>query len=201
MASMTRDNKSNPLSLLNRPAHELAVSVQVVQRAFLNKWGLSTVDPKFTLKELVSYTPSSFVTIHRMCRGDSIQSLAVRYSTTTVEIKMYNNLLSEHALPAHARVYVPLLDPQALCGKHLKRVVTDGMRRVLPVRLPTSSCALTARDHLLHPEALYGICSTENSQDLCPYLGGSFAACAAMGQHVQACDSALLTGEVVVGGV
>ena len=151
VASVTSDNNATQLSLLNRLLHKLAVPVQVVQRAFLNKWSLSTLDPNFTLKELVSYTPSSFVTIHRMCRGDSMQSLAVRYSTTAVEIKMYNNLLSEHALPAHARVYVPLPDPQALRGKHLKRIVTDGMRRVLPVRLPSPSCALAAHDLLPRP--------------------------------------------------
>ena len=160
--------------------------MQVVQRAFLNEWGLHTLDPTFTLKELVSYTSSSFVAIHRMCRGDSMQSLAVRYSTTAVDIRMYNNLLSEHALPAHSRVYVPLRDPQALFGKHLKRIVTDGMRRVLPVWLPTSSCALTCK----LPVAPLRQHRAENAQQRAPccsplrLLAGGSVTYAAGDQHL-----------------
>lgn len=107
-----------------------------MERAFLKKWRFGTLDSAFTLKELVSYTATSFVTVHQMRRGDTMQSLAVKYCTTALDIRMYNNLLSEGALPAHARVYVPVPDLDKHEGKHLKRVVTDGLRRVLPVRGP-----------------------------------------------------------------
>lgn len=75
-----------------------------------------------------------------MRRGDTIQSLAVKYNVSVVDIRMYNNLLSERALPAHTSIYVPLRDSAALSGKHLKRVVTGGMRRVLAVCVQISAC-------------------------------------------------------------
>jgi hypothetical protein len=106
--------------------------MQVAQRAFCRKWGLASVDPAFSLQELV--TLNNFVTIHRMCRGDTMQSLAVKYNISFVDIRTFNNLLSERALNAHSTVFVPVRDATLLLGKHLKRIVTGGMKRVLAVR-------------------------------------------------------------------
>lgn len=68
-----------------------------------------------------------------------MESLAVRYGSSD-QIRVLNNLLSERALTAHTSVYVPLpeTDADSLAGKHLRRVVTGALSRVLPVRFPPS---------------------------------------------------------------
>lgn len=91
----------------------------------------------FSKEELLSLRPSEFVTVHNLSRGETMQSLAVRYGASDVDIRVLNNLLSERALAAHSSVYVPLLehDAAALDGMHLRRDVTGALHRVLPVRL------------------------------------------------------------------
>eukprot|EP00892_Ulva_mutabilis_P009212 jgi/Ulvmu1/6663/UM003_0301.1 len=108
---------------------------QVVEKAFLRTWGLDSVDPMFSQEELLSLRPSSFVTVHHLRRGETMQALAIRYGATDIDIRVLNNLLSERALTAHSSVYVPLLehDAAALDGKHLRRDVTGALGRVLPV--------------------------------------------------------------------
>lgn len=107
----------------------------MTEKAFLRTWGLASVDPTFSQEELLSLRPSSFVAVHHMSRGETMQSLAVRYGVSDVDIRVLNNLLSERALTAHSSVYVPLLehDATALDGKHLRRDVTGALGRVLPV--------------------------------------------------------------------
>lgn len=107
---------------------------QVTEKAFLRTWGLATVDPWFSTEELLSLRPKTFVTVHRLKRGETMESLAVRYGSSD-QIRVLNNLLSERALTAHTSVYVPLpeTDADSLAGKHLRRVVTGALSRVLPV--------------------------------------------------------------------
>lgn len=109
--------------------------MQVIEKAFLRTWGFESVDPTFSNQELLMLLPSAFVTIHQLSRGETMQSLAIRYDATEVQIRVLNNLLSERALTAHSTVYVPLAksDPDSLAGKHLRRVVTGALSRVLPV--------------------------------------------------------------------
>ncbi|XP_047336858.1 F-box protein At1g55000 [Impatiens glandulifera] len=55
-----------------------------------------------------------FAISHRLVRGDSVTSLAVRYSVQVVDIKRLNNMMSEHGIYSRMRVLIPVSKPELL---------------------------------------------------------------------------------------
>uniref|UniRef100_A0A7N0V5H6 LysM domain-containing protein n=1 Tax=Kalanchoe fedtschenkoi TaxID=63787 RepID=A0A7N0V5H6_KALFE len=76
------------------------------------------------LKEVVG-TPSSgsfwrdngigkFAISHRIARGDSVTSLAVKYSVQVMDIKRLNNMMSDHGIYSRERLLIPVSNPEFL---------------------------------------------------------------------------------------
>jgi hypothetical protein len=140
---------------VNHPVCHLPF-VQVLQRAFLRKWDLKSVEPTFTAKELVSFTPTSFVTIHRMCRGDSMQSLAVRYCNAAIaqSVAAFFSVVFVDSILAHQtcvaeRVLKPTAAPfwnhRAFCYAVRICVSHSGIAQLHLTSECTTTCCLRER--------------------------------------------------------
>ncbi|XP_057499236.1 F-box protein At1g55000 [Actinidia eriantha] len=93
-------------------------SVREMQtRAFMAPW---------KLKDVVG-NPSSggfwrdnglgrFAISHRLVRGDTIASLAVKYSVQVMDIKRLNNMMSDHGIYSRERLLIPVSNPDLLIG-------------------------------------------------------------------------------------
>lgn len=57
---------------------------------------------------------SKFAISHRLVRGDSVASLAVKYSVQVMDIKRLNNMMSEHGMYSRERMLIPLSNPNIL---------------------------------------------------------------------------------------
>ncbi|KAL8130492.1 hypothetical protein V2J09_019647 [Rumex salicifolius] len=72
-----------------------------------------------------------FAISHRIVRGDSVSSLAVKYSVQVMEIRRLNNMMSDHGIYSRDRILIPVDNPETLVGrtcyieldKHAKREV------------------------------------------------------------------------------
>ncbi|KAF8038550.1 hypothetical protein BT93_B1172 [Corymbia citriodora subsp. variegata] len=93
----------------------IASDRDMVTRAFAAPW---------RLKEVVG-APSSgsfwrdngmwkFAISHRIKRGDSVASLAVKYSVQVMDIKRLNNMMSDHGIYSRERLLIPINNPDIL---------------------------------------------------------------------------------------
>lgn len=57
---------------------------------------------------------SKFAVSHRLSRGDSIASLAVKYSVQVTDIKRLNNMMSDHGIYSRERLLIPVSKPEIL---------------------------------------------------------------------------------------
>ncbi|XP_051123420.1 F-box protein At1g55000 [Andrographis paniculata] len=57
---------------------------------------------------------SKFAVSHRLSRGDSIASLAVKYSVQVMDIKRLNNMMSDHGIYSRERLLIPVTKPELL---------------------------------------------------------------------------------------
>ncbi|KAG8363821.1 hypothetical protein BUALT_Bualt19G0062100 [Buddleja alternifolia] len=57
---------------------------------------------------------SKFAVSHRLSRGDSVASLAVKYSVQVMDIKRLNNMLSDHGIYSRERLLIPVSKPELL---------------------------------------------------------------------------------------
>ncbi|KAL2942051.1 hypothetical protein RDABS01_030401 [Bienertia sinuspersici] len=57
---------------------------------------------------------SKFAISHRIVRGDSVASLAVKYSVQVIDIKRLNNMMSDHGIYSRERLLIPLSNPDLL---------------------------------------------------------------------------------------
>lgn len=110
-----------PVSDLARSAcvcrmwYSVASDREVQTRAFRSPW---------RLKEVVG-NPSSgsfwkdnsigkFAISHSLVRGDSVASLAVKYSVQVMDIKRLNNMMSDHGIYSRERLLIPISKPEIL---------------------------------------------------------------------------------------
>ncbi|ESQ29755.1 hypothetical protein EUTSA_v10023646mg [Eutrema salsugineum] len=97
-----------------------------------------------------------FAISHRISRGDSVTSLAVKYSVQVMDIKRLNNMMSDHGIYSRDRLLIPISNPEILANttcyievdKYAKREVAvlyleGGPKREQPVVSGTQS-TLTA---------------------------------------------------------
>ncbi|CAK9187570.1 unnamed protein product [Ilex paraguariensis] len=95
--------------------NSVASDREIKTRAFKAPW---------KLKEIVG-NPSSgsfwrdnslgkFAISHRLVRGDSVASLAVKYSVQVTDIKRMNNMMSDHGLHSRERLLIPVSKPDLL---------------------------------------------------------------------------------------
>lgn len=57
-----------------------------------------------------------FAISHRLLRGDTIASLAVKYSVQVMDIKRLNNMMSDHGIHSRERLLIPLSNSDLLIG-------------------------------------------------------------------------------------
>ncbi|KAK0602868.1 hypothetical protein LWI29_037704 [Acer saccharum] len=57
---------------------------------------------------------SKFAVSHRIARGDTVQSLAVKYSVHVMDIKRLNNMMSDHGIYSRERLLIPISNPDIL---------------------------------------------------------------------------------------
>ncbi|CAH8300245.1 unnamed protein product [Eruca vesicaria subsp. sativa] len=119
-------------SCVCRVWNSVATENDLVAFAFIAPWGI---------KELVGKPASGafwrdngiwkFAISHRISRGDSVTSLAVKYSVQVMEIKRLNNMMSDHGIYSRDRLLIPISNPEILVNttcfvevdKHAKREV------------------------------------------------------------------------------
>uniref|UniRef100_A0A9I9CIT9 Lipoxygenase n=1 Tax=Cucumis melo TaxID=3656 RepID=A0A9I9CIT9_CUCME len=95
--------------------HSVASDQEIVAGAFKAPWKVKDVVGK----------PSSwsfwrdnclgkFAISHRILRGDSLASLAVKYSVQVTDIKRLNNMMSDHGIYSRERLLIPIGNPNIL---------------------------------------------------------------------------------------
>ncbi|XP_028770823.1 F-box protein At1g55000 [Neltuma alba] len=105
-------------SCVSRFWNAVASERDIVTRAFLAPWNL---------KDIVG-TPLSgsfwrdnglgkFALSHRIGRGDSVASLAVKYSVQVTDIKRLNNMMSDHGIYSRERLLIPISNPDILMNR------------------------------------------------------------------------------------
>ncbi|CAN8244724.1 unnamed protein product [Cochlearia groenlandica] len=57
-----------------------------------------------------------FAISHRICRGESVASLAVKYSVQVMDIKRLNNMISDHGIYSRDRLLIPISNPEILAN-------------------------------------------------------------------------------------
>ncbi|KAF9618795.1 hypothetical protein IFM89_002663 [Coptis chinensis] len=55
-----------------------------------------------------------FAISHRLVRGDTVTSLAVKYSVQVMDIKRLNNMMSDHGIHSRERLLIPVSKPELL---------------------------------------------------------------------------------------
>ncbi|KAJ0078499.1 hypothetical protein Patl1_22627 [Pistacia atlantica] len=55
-----------------------------------------------------------FAISHRIARGDTVASLAVKYSVQVMDIKRLNNMMSDHGIYSRERLLIPVSNPDIL---------------------------------------------------------------------------------------
>ncbi|CAN1199465.1 F-box protein At1g55000 [Linum perenne] len=95
--------------------NSVASDDEITRRAFMSPW---------KLKEVVGKPASGvfwrdnrigkFAISHKIARGDSVASLAVKYSVQVMDIKRLNNMMSDHGIYSRDRLLIPIIDPVLL---------------------------------------------------------------------------------------
>ncbi|KMT13766.1 hypothetical protein BVRB_4g081420 [Beta vulgaris subsp. vulgaris] len=57
---------------------------------------------------------NKFAISHRILRGDSVASLAVKYSVQVMDIRRLNNMMSDHGIYSRERLLIPVRSPNIL---------------------------------------------------------------------------------------
>ncbi|KAI3448631.1 hypothetical protein Pfo_005296 [Paulownia fortunei] len=84
-------------------------------RAFMSPWKLRDVIGKPSSGGFWrDNSLSKFAVSHRLSRGDSIASLAVKYAVQVMDIKRLNNMMSDHGIYSRERLLIPVSKPEIL---------------------------------------------------------------------------------------
>ncbi|CAI0551393.1 unnamed protein product [Linum tenue] len=99
-------------SCVSRAWNAVASDDEITRWAFMAPW---------KLKEIVGKPGSGgfwrdngigkFAVSHKIVRGDSVASLAVKYSVQVMDIKRLNNMMSDHGIYSRDRLLIPVSNP------------------------------------------------------------------------------------------
>lgn len=102
-------------SCVSRFWNSVASDREIVTSVFKTPW---------KLKDVIGNPSSSsfwrdnsinrFAISHRLARGDTITSLAVKYSVQVMDIKRLNNMMSDHGIYSRERLLIPVSKPELL---------------------------------------------------------------------------------------
>jgi len=104
-------------SCVSRIWNSVATEDDLVVAAFTARW---------RIKELIGRPVSGsfwrdngiwkFAISHRISRGDSVTSLAVKYSVQVMDIKRLNNMMGDHGIYSRDRLLIPISNPSILAN-------------------------------------------------------------------------------------
>ncbi|KAG5252569.1 F-box protein [Salix suchowensis] len=94
---------------------DMASDDAIVRPAFMEPW---------KLKEIVGKPVSGsfwrenriwrFAISHKIVRGDSVTSLAKKYSVQVMDVKRLNDMMSDHGIYSRERLLIPIINPNSL---------------------------------------------------------------------------------------
>ncbi|KAL5566071.1 hypothetical protein UlMin_029235 [Ulmus minor] len=102
-------------SCVNRVWNSVASDKEIFIGAFKAPWKLKQVIGEPLSKSFWrDNNIGKFAISHRIVRGDSVASLAVKYSVQVMDIKRLNNMMSEHGIYSRERLLIPVSKPEIL---------------------------------------------------------------------------------------
>ncbi|CAJ2628691.1 F-box protein At1g55000 [Trifolium pratense] len=102
-------------SCVCRVWNSVASQRDMVTRAFLATWKLKdVVGNPLSRSFWRDNSLAKFAISHRIMRGDSVASLAVKYSVQVMDIKRLNNMMSDHGIYSRERLLIPISNPDIL---------------------------------------------------------------------------------------
>ncbi|KAK7344236.1 hypothetical protein VNO77_13615 [Canavalia gladiata] len=105
-------------SCVSRLWNSVASQRDMVSRAFLAPWKLKDVlGNPLSGSFWRDNSLAKFAISHRVMRGDSVASLAVKYSVQVMDIKRLNNMMSDHGIYSRERLLIPISDPGMLVNR------------------------------------------------------------------------------------
>ncbi|GAV63154.1 LysM domain-containing protein/F-box-like domain-containing protein [Cephalotus follicularis] len=88
---------------------------QMVSRAFGRPWNLGDIVGEPLSRSFWRDNGiGKFAISHRILGGDSVASLAVKYSVQVMDIKRLNNMMSDHGINSRERLLIPISNPGLL---------------------------------------------------------------------------------------
>ncbi|KAI9084801.1 hypothetical protein K1719_033207 [Acacia pycnantha] len=85
-----------------------------------------------------------FAISHRLVRGDTVTSLAVRYSVQVMDIKRLNNMMSDHGIFSRKRLLIPISNPDILINRTCYIEMDEYSKRevavIYPEDVPDDGC-------------------------------------------------------------
>ncbi|XP_068648619.1 F-box protein At1g55000 [Aristolochia californica] len=77
-----------------------------------------------------------FAFSHRLVRGDTVASLAVKYSVQVMDLKRLNNMMSDHGIHSRERLLIPINNPEALVNSTCYIELDSHAKREVAVLYP-----------------------------------------------------------------
>ncbi|WOH14365.1 hypothetical protein DCAR_0933884 [Daucus carota subsp. sativus] len=100
---------------VSRLWNEVASDKEIQVRAFMMPWKLKQVVGKPSSGGFWrEVSLAKFAISHRLAKGDSVASLAVKYSVQVTDIKRLNNMISDHGIYSRERLLIPISNPDLL---------------------------------------------------------------------------------------
>ncbi|KAF7805113.1 F-box protein [Senna tora] len=98
--------------------NSVASDREIVARAFLAPWNLkAVVGTPLSGSFWRDNGLGKFAISHRIGRGDTVASLAVKYSIQVMDIKRLNNMMSDHGIYSRERLLIPISNPEILINR------------------------------------------------------------------------------------
>ncbi|XP_010277614.1 PREDICTED: F-box protein At1g55000-like isoform X1 [Nelumbo nucifera] len=95
--------------------NSVASDRQIQTRAFKSPWKLKDVIGNPTSTSFWrDNSLGRFAISHRLVRGDTVASLAVKYCVQVMDIKRLNNMMSDHGIYSRERLLIPISKPDLL---------------------------------------------------------------------------------------
>ncbi|KAK7277934.1 hypothetical protein RJT34_22954 [Clitoria ternatea] len=98
--------------------NSVASQRDMVTTSFLAPWKLNDIlgDP-LSRSFWRDNSLAKFAISHRVLRGDTVASLAVKYSVQVMDIKRLNNMMSDHGIYSRERLLIPISSPDVLVNR------------------------------------------------------------------------------------
>ncbi|XP_027366611.1 F-box protein At1g55000 isoform X2 [Abrus precatorius] len=98
--------------------NSVASQRDMVTTAFLAPWKLKdVVGNPLSRSFWRDNSLAKFAISHRVMRGDSVASLAVKYSIQVMDIKRLNNMMSDHGIYSRERLLIPISNSDILVDR------------------------------------------------------------------------------------